>query len=152
MVKLECPYCDSSNLKVVDKRPTSTHEIRRRRECLKCKKRFTTYERIQNIDLTVIKKDGRKEPFNREKLKQGIIKACEKLPVTLEEIEKAVASIESEIRRLKGKEIKSKAIGEKVISKLKKLDKVAYVRFASVYKSFKDIKDFEKEVKELKKK
>ena len=149
---MKCPYCNHPHLKVIDKRPTSSSEIRRRRECLKCKKRFTTYESIQRIDSTVIKKDGSKEPFSREKLKQGMLKALEKRPVTLEQIDTTINSIESELRKLKSKEIPSKLIGEKTISKLKKLDKIAYLRFASVYKSFKDIKDFEKEVRELKKK
>jgi len=147
-----CPYCSSKKLKVIDKRPTSSHEIRRRRECLRCKKRFTTYERIQNIELTIIKKDGRKEPFNKEKLKQGLIKALEKRPVTLEQIDASINAIEAELRRLKSKEVQSKLLGEKVIKKLKQLDDVAYIRFASVYKSFSHPKDFEKEIRELKKK
>ena len=99
-----CPYCNSKRLKVIDKRPTDSHEIRRRRECLRCKKRFTTYERIQNIELTIIKKDNRKEPFNKEKLKQGLIKALEKRPVTIEQIDAAVNAIESELRKLKSKD------------------------------------------------
>ncbi len=147
-----CPYCSSKKLKVIDKRPTSSHEIRRRRECLKCKKRFTTYERIQSIELTIIKKDGRKEPFDKEKLKRGLIKALEKRPVTLEQIDAAISQIEAELRRLKSKEVQSKLLGEKVIKKLKQLDDVAYIRFASVYKSFSHPKDFEKEIRELKKK
>ncbi|HLC63489.1 MAG TPA: transcriptional regulator NrdR [Candidatus Nanoarchaeia archaeon] len=147
-----CPYCNSKRLKVIDKRPTDSHEIRRRRECLRCKKRFTTYERIQNIELTIIKKDNRKEPFNKEKLKQGLIKALEKRPVTIEQIDAAVNAIESELRKLKSKEVTSRLLGEKVIKKLKQLDDIAYIRFVSVYKSFSDPKDFEKEIKELKKK
>lgn len=148
---MKCPYCSAGETKVTDKRATTQGEIRRRRECLKCKKRFTTYERVEHVELTIIKKDGSRQPFSREKLKLGIIKALEKRPVTLEKIESTIQQLESELRRLKQKEIPSRLIGEKVIRKLKQLDKVAYVRFASVYKSFSDIKDFEKEVKELKK-
>ena len=148
---MKCPYCNARETRVTDKRPTPSGETRRRRECLRCKKRFTTYERIQGVELVIIKKDGSKQPFSREKLKLGIIKALEKRPVTLEKIESTIQQLESELRRLKQKEIPSKLLGEKVIRKLRKLDKVAYLRFASVYKSFSDIKDFEKEVRELKK-
>jgi len=147
---MRCPFCSNNETKVVDKRPTINEEIRRRRECLKCNKRFTTYESIQKLDIIVLKKDGRKEKFFRDKLKQGMLKACEKRPVSEEQIEQVVNKIESELRRLKTKEIPSKSLGEKVIKKLKSLDEVAYLRFASVYKSFEDIKDFEKEVKALK--
>ena|SRR3989344_7247988 len=147
---MRCPFCSNNETKVVDKRPTINEEIRRRRECLKCNKRFTTYESIQKLDIIVLKKDGRREKFFRDKLKQGMLKACEKRPVSEEQIEQVVNKIESELRRLKTKEIPSKSLGEKVIKKLKSLDEVAYLRFASVYKSFEDIKDFEKEVKALK--
>ncbi len=147
---MNCPYCNGKESRVVDKRASVLNNIRRRRECLKCKKRFTTYERIENIDLIVVKKDGRREAFDREKLKKGILKACEKRPISIEKIENSVNDIEIRLRGLKGKEIKSKFIGELVMKALKKLDKVAYIRFASVYREFKDIKDFEKELKEIK--
>ncbi len=149
---MKCPYCSHNETKVVDKRETGEFDItRRRRECLKCEKRFTTYERIERVDLSVIKKDGRKEPLDKEKIRRGILRACEKRPVTLEQIDKIVDMIESDLRKLKSTEIKTEKIGEKVISALKKLDKVAYIRFASVYRSFDDVKDFEKEIKEIKK-
>ena len=148
---MKCPFCGNTETKVVDKRETGEFEAtRRRRECLKCEKRFTTYERVENLSLVVIKKSGAKEPFDKEKIRKGILRACEKRPVTLEQIDKIVDKIESDIRKLKTVEIKSEQIGAKVISALKKLDKVAYLRFASVYRSFKDIKDFEKEIKEIK--
>ena len=149
---MKCPYCRNTETKVVDKRETGEFDTtRRRRECLKCEKRFTTYERVERVDLGVVKKDGRKELFDKEKIRKGILRACEKRPVTLEQIDKIVDVIESDLRKLKSTEIKSEKIGEKVISALKKLDKVAYIRFASVYRSFADVKDFEKEIKEIKK-
>ena len=149
---MKCPYCCHTETKVVDKRETGKFDItRRRRECLKCEKRFTTYERIERVDLSVVKKDGRKELFDKEKIRKGVLRACEKRPVTLEQIDKIVDIIESDLRKLKSTEIKSEKIGEKVIQALKKLDKVAYIRFASVYRSFTDVKDFEKEIKEIKK-
>lgn len=146
-----CPYCSNPEIKVVDKRASTDNCTRRRRECLKCSKRFTTYEQIELIDFSVIKKDGRCEPFNREKLQAGIEKACEKRPVTQDQIEKLVSQIESQLRRRAKTEIPSKTIGEMVIKKLQKLDKVAYLRFASVYKQFKDISDFHQEIVNLKK-
>ena len=150
---MKCPYCFHKETKVVDKRETEDLDVtRRRRECLKCKKRFTTYERVESLDLIIIKKDGRREAFDREKLKRGIIKACEKRPVSYEQIENFVDKLEAELRKLKSKEISSKLIGEKVINALKKLDKIAYIRFASVYRSFADVTDFQKELKELIKK
>lgn len=150
-VKMKCPFCENTETKVVDKRETEEFDTtRRRRECLKCEKRFTTYERIEGLNLSIIKKDGRKEPFNKEKIRNGILKACEKRAITLEQIDNIVDKIECELRKLKTTEIKSEKIGEKVINALKKLDKVAYLRFASVYRRFDDIKDFEKEIKEIK--
>ena len=147
-----CPYCNSKETKVVDKRDNpSLKATRRRRECLKCKKRFTTYERTEQSDLIVIKKDKRREPFNREKLKNGIIKACQKRPVSYETIENVLNEIESELRKKTKTEVTSREIGELVMKKLKKLDKVAYIRFASVYRDFQDISSFEKELKSLKK-
>jgi len=149
---MKCPYCGGTETKVVDKRETGEFDsTRRRRECLKCSKRFTTYERVESLNLNVIKKDGRKERFDREKIRKGIIKACEKRPITLEQIDKVVDRIEGDLRKLKSNEIKSEQIGKKVIGALKKLDNVAYLRFASVYRSFADVKDFEKEIKEIKK-
>lgn len=151
-IYMKCPYCTHSETKVVDKRETAEFDVtRRRRECLKCEKRFTTYERIERVDLSIVKKDGRNEPFDKEKIRSGVLKACEKRPVTLEQIDKLIDNIEIDLRKLKSIEIKSEKIGEKVISALKKLDKVAYLRFASVYRGFEDVKDFEKEIKEIKK-
>ena len=142
-----CPYCSHPETKVLDSRE-SENMVRRRRECIKCNKRFTTYERVE-FDLTVIKKDGRREPFSREKLKSGILKATQKRPVETEKIENAVNEIEQELRNLKSYEIPSKKIGDKVMSKLKSMDKVAYIRFASVYKDFKDIDDLAEELKKM---
>lgn len=148
---MKCPFCGSLNTKVIDKRSISSGEVnRRRRVCLSCKKRFTTYERVEGTNIFVLKKDGRREPFIREKIKAGILKACEKRPITEEQIDKIVDDIERRIRRYKSTEIKSSTIGAMVIKKLKIVDKIAYLRFASVYKSFKDTKDFEKELKALK--
>lgn len=145
---MNCIFCGSET-KVTDKRD-SDGETRRRRECLKCKKRFTTYEKAEELDVIVIKKDKRREPFSREKLKNGIMKACEKRPVETEKIDKIINEIEMKIReKIKGKEVSSKEIGELVIKALKKLDKVAYIRFASVYHDFKDVSDFKKVVKEV---
>jgi len=145
---MHCPFC-GGNTEVTDKRDVE-HETRRRRECLKCKKRFTTYERIETKDLRVIKKDGRRETFDAEKIRRGLVKACEKRPVSLEKIEVAVYDIETKLRTSNKKEIKSELVGEMVMKALKKLDKVAYIRFASVYRDFKDVADFKKEIKELK--
>ncbi len=141
-----CPYCSHKETKVTNKRD-SKGVTRRRRECLKCKKRFTTYERAE-IEIVVIKKDGRREPFNREKLKAGFIRACEKRPVAHEKIDDAIDEIEEKLRRI-GKEISTKMIGEMVMQKLKKMDQIAYIRFASVYRDFTDIKEFKKEIKEI---
>ena len=150
---MKCPYCFHDETKVVDKRETEDLDVtRRRRECLKCEKRFTTYERVEGLDLIIIKKDGRRENFDREKLKKGIIKACEKRPVSYEQIDDFMDKLESELRKLKSKEIPSKIIGEKVIQGLKKLDKIAYIRFASVYKEFEDLEKFEEELEKLQKK
>lgn len=123
--------------------------IRRRRACLECAKRFTTYERVEHIQLIVIKKDGKREQFAREKLKTGILKACEKTVVPAEIIERTVQEIARELRAMGSLEVKSELIGEMVARRLKKLDKVAYIRFASVFKCFVDVEDFEKEVKQL---
>lgn len=147
---MRCPFCSSAELKVVDKRGSPISDaIRRRRECITCSKRFTTYERVENINLVVIKKDGRREPFDRNKVKNGIVRACQKRPVSIEQINKVVDDIEYRLRRKKSLEIPSKIIGELVVRKLRALDKVAYIRFASVYKEFNDPSYFEKEVKLL---
>jgi transcriptional repressor NrdR len=125
---------------------------RRRRECLKCEKRFTTYERVEMIDLMIIKKDGKREPYSRDKVKSGLLKACEKRPVSQEKIEQVVDKIEAEIRNQETTEVPSTFIGELVMKKLKTLDKVAYIRFASVYKAFADIDDFKEELNKVLKK
>ncbi len=146
---MQCPYCQNEETKVIDKRD-SEGVTRRRRECLKCEKRFTTYERVE-LDLNVIKKDGRKEKFDFEKLKRGIYKALEKRPITSEKTDEIIGEIEAKIyRTAKDKDIESNKIGEIIMEKLKKADKVAYIRFASVYREFADIEDFKKELKELK--
>ena len=143
---MKCKFCDADT-KVTDKRE-SPEGTRRRRECLKCKKRFTTYEKPEDKDIIVVKKDGRREHFSDEKLRLGLIKACEKRPVPMEKIDNTVEEIKDKLSK-KGKEVKSEMIGKEVMNKLKKLDKVAYIRFASVYKDFKDDSDFKKEVREL---
>jgi|TARA_Y100000310_G_scaffold293756_1_gene323580 transcriptional repressor NrdR len=146
-----CPYCQKQETKVVDSRETENEEVtRRRRECLKCQKRFTTYERVET-DLRVIKKDGTVTQYNREKVRNGILKSCEKRPIETETIEKSVNKIEAILRSKQKTDIPSKLIGELVMKELKKLDKVAYIRFASVYKDFEDIGSFEDELKKLKK-
>ncbi|MEK6926089.1 MAG: transcriptional regulator NrdR [Nanoarchaeota archaeon] len=145
---MECPYCSSANFKVTDKR-SSPEGIRRRRECLVCKKRFTTYENIEKPEIYVIKKDGRREKFEREKLERGVEKAFEKRPVSKEKIDGMVNEVEEQTRKKGKKEVKSAIIGELIMKKMKKLDNVAYIRFASVYRDFKDIQDFKKELKEL---
>lgn len=143
-----CPYCNNPDTKVTDKRDCESI-TRRRRECLKCGKRFTTYERVE-LDLNVIKKDGRREKFSRRKLFEGVAKNLEKRPFTSEQIENIVSEMEATIyRTAKDKDIKSSKIGEIVISKLKKVDKVAYIRFAAVYRDFEDVNDFKEEIKKL---
>ena len=147
---MKCPYCGSTESEVVETRASEVVDtIRRRRECLKCEKRFTTYERIENVNLVVIKKDGKREQFDRDKLKRGIIRSCEKTAVSMEEIEKIVTEVERELRGADSVEVESKKIGQMVAMKLKKIDKVAYIRFSSVFKRFVDIEDFQEEVKRL---
>jgi transcriptional repressor NrdR len=147
---MECPYCSYTKFKVTDKRDSAS-SIRRRRECLnpKCKKRFTTYENIEKSDMYVIKKDGRREKFTRDKLQAGIYIAFEKRPVSKEKIDKMMNEVEEQIRKRGKKEIKTSTIGDIVSKKIKKLDKVAYIRFASVYRDFEDIKDFKEVIKEV---
>ena len=147
---MKCPYCGDKETEVVETRDNEELEtIRRRRSCLKCEKRFTTYERVENVNLVVIKKDRKREQFNRDKLRSGIIRSCEKTRVPIEEIEKIVTEIERELRGADSVEVESKRIGQMVASRLKKIDKVAYIRFSSVFKRFVDVEDFEKEVRRL---
>jgi transcriptional repressor NrdR len=147
---MRCPYCTSLDNKVVDSRISKEGEsIRRRRECLKCEGRFTTYERVEEALPLVIKKDSRREPFDRLKILNGLKKACEKRPISLEMLERTVEEIEKSLQDKGLKEIPSTVIGEEVMEKLHKLDEVAYVRFASVYRSFKDINEFMAELKDI---
>lgn len=147
---MKCPYCGFSESKVIDSRPTEeSSAIRRRRECLKCGKRFTTYEKLESISLMVIKKDQSRQPYNREKVLKGIITACEKRPISLAQMETIADDIESELYQSMEREIDTTTIGEKVMDRLKNLDEVAYVRFASVYKRFDDIHTFMEELKGL---
>lgn len=147
---MKCPYCEYEETKVVDTRPTDEgHTIRRRRECISCGKRFTTYEKIENVQLIVVKKDKTRELFDRTKILNGIIKACEKRPVSLKEIERITDNIEKKLQNSMENEITSVQIGELVIEELKNIDDVAYVRFASVYRQFKDINTFMDELKKI---
>ncbi|MBT3406316.1 transcriptional repressor NrdR [Candidatus Woesearchaeota archaeon] len=150
---MKCPYCGATETKVVDKRETENIEAtRRRRECLKCEKRFTTYERIENIELLVIKKNGVREQFDRQKLLKGILRCCIKRDISQDKIEKVVDYVENELRNKETTEIKSREIGDFVMKKLRRIDQVAYIRFASVYRDFADLEEFEKELKKLLKK
>jgi len=145
---MKCNYCGHKEDKVVDSRATAEGAaIRRRRECLKCGKRFTTYEYIEEVSLMVIKKDSRREPFDRKKLLAGIMKACEKRPISIEKMEEIATLVERSIQRKSAREVNSQNIGELVMDKLRLLDDVAYVRFASVYRQFKDVSHFMKELK-----
>ncbi len=147
---MRCPYCENRDTKVIDSRHTEEgHAIRRRRECEKCGKRFTTYEKIEETVLVVIKKDGSRETFDRNKILSGIIKACEKRPVALSEMEAVIDDIERGLNNMMEKEVKSTFIGELVMEKLRDLDEVAYVRFASVYRQFTDINTFINEIEKL---
>ena len=147
---MKCPFCSSLNSSVVDSRDSKDGEtIRRRRQCDSCGKRFTTYERVEELLPLVIKKDGRREPFDRKKIVGGIQKACEKRPVSIEQIEETIDRIEREIVELGEKEVASKAIGERLMRALHDLDHVAYVRFASVYRDFKDVNQFLNELQGL---
>ena len=147
---MKCPYCENEDSKVIDSRHTEDgRAIRRRRECEKCGRRFTTYEKIEEMILMVIKKDGSRQAFDRNKLLNGIIRACEKRPVSYAEMEKIVDDIERGLNNTMEKEVDSKLIGELVMEKLKDLDEVAYVRFASVYRQFTDVNTFVKEVESL---
>ena len=147
---MKCPFCAFEESKVIDSRPTDEGErIRRRRECLKCGKRFTTYEVIESLPVIVIKKDKSRESFNREKLLNGLMRACEKRPVSIETLDKITDEIEMKLQNSLDREVSSERIGELVMEKLKTVDEVAYVRFASVYRQFSDINTFMDELKEL---
>ena len=145
-----CPYCDHQESKVIDSRDSKNgFAIRRRRECLSCQRRFTTYEKIEEIPYMVVKKDGRRQRFNSENLLRGILRACEKRPIPLSVLEGIVEEVENILQERPEKEIDAAEIGRYVMDKLKSLDKVAYVRFASVYREFKDVKEFKKELEKL---
>ncbi len=147
---MKCPFCNCEESKVIDSRPTDEGErIRRRRECISCQKRFTTYEIIESVPVIVVKKDKSREVFDRNKLFNGMLRACEKRPVGLEELERAVNEIESTLQNSLDREVTSVHIGELAMDKLKDLDEVAYVRFASVYRQFKDINTFMDELAKL---
>ena len=147
---MKCPFCDYDESKVVDSRPVEEGTmIRRRRECIRCAKRFTTYERIENIPLIVVKKGGQRVPFDKNKILNGMIKACEKRPVPIDNIQRVVDLIEKELYQVEDKEVESSYIGERVMDALKDIDQVAYVRFASVYREFKDVESFMDELNRL---
>jgi transcriptional repressor NrdR len=148
---MKCPYCRENNNKVIDSRLSKDgNAIRRRRECISCKRRFTTYETIEDIPLMIIKKDKRREVFSRDKVRSGLQRACEKREISMNDIESYAEELERDLRESEEKEIPSTIIGEKIMRILHSLDKVAYVRFASVYRDFKDVTDFENELKTLK--
>jgi len=150
---MKCPSCQNNNTRVVDSRPVDEgRSIRRRRECERCSYRFTTFEKVEETPLVVVKKEGTREEFSREKMLRGLIKACEKRPVALKQLEDITSDIEMELRSQGVSEIKSDEVGEMVMNRLAKIDEVAYVRFASVYRQFKDINVFIEELKELIKK
>lgn len=147
---MNCPYCNNPDTKVIDSRPTEEgHAIRRRRGCDKCNNRFTTYEKVEEAILTVVKSGNRREEFDRNKILRGVVRACEKRPVSMETMEKIVDNIERNIANLMVKEIDSKYIGEQVMEELKKVDEVAYIRFASVYRQFTDVDTFIQEIEKL---
>lgn len=147
---MKCPFCDSPDTKVIDSRPTDEgYAIRRRRGCDRCNKRFTTYEKVEEMILMVVKKDGKREAFDRNKLLRGIARACEKRPVSLASMEAIVEEIERKLNNCMEKEIQSEFVGELVMDELKKVDEVSYVRFASVYRQFTDVNTFMKEIEKL---
>ncbi len=153
MIRIKCAYCSHAETKVLDKRDVEDSAVvRRRRECQKCEKRFTTYEHVELEDLWVVKKNGKRERFDRQKLRSGMLKACEKRPIPAEKIDKAISDIEAALRKKNDREVASEAIGQLVMSRLKRLDKVAYIRFASVYREFTDLDTFKDEVDRLLKK
>ena len=147
---MKCPYCGHPESKVIDSRPADENaSIRRRRECLSCARRFTTYETVESLPLVVIKKDGSRQSFDRQKVLRGMIRACEKRPVALAELERIADEIEQELQNSMEREIRTEVIGEKVMERLRKVDQVAYVHFASVYRQFKDIDTFMAELNKL---
>nr|WP_319491397.1 transcriptional regulator NrdR [uncultured Desulfobacter sp.] len=147
---MKCPYCGNPNTRVVDSRPGKIEfEVRRRRECQTCDRRFTTYERVEQVPVMIVKKDNRREEFDREKVMRGIQKACEKRAISVNQIEQIVDDIERDLREGREREVSTKVVGEKIINALKTLDDVAYVRFASVYREFKDVTDFIQELESL---
>jgi len=147
---MKCPFCGNAENKVIDSRISKDGKaIRRRRECLGCSKRFTTYEFVEDIMPMVVKKDGRREPFDRMKIRNGVMTACEKRPISMESMEKIVEDVEQACQEFQAEEILSSVIGEKVMNELKALDGVAYVRFASVYRQFRDVGEFMSELKDL---
>ena len=150
---MKCPFCSAADTKVIDSRPADDNaSIRRRRQCIKCGKRFTTYEKLETMPLMVIKKDNTREPYDRSKIESGIIRSCHKRPVSSEQIENVVNEIENRIFSMEEKEIPTSYIGEMLMDKLKDLDEVAYVRFASVYREFKDVNTFMSEIVKIIKK
>ncbi len=147
---MRCPFCHHKDSKVLDSRATEEGaSIRRRRECTKCNRRFTTYERLDQVPFMIVKKDGRREAFSRDKILNGVLKACEKRPISPDQIEKMIDDIEKDVRNTTEREITSNEVGEIVMERLKELDEVAYVRFASVYRQFKDINSFMSELQQL---
>ena len=147
---MKCPFCGYTESKVIDSRPTDEDSrIRRRRECLQCGKRFTTYEVIESLPIVVVKKDNSREPFDRQKLLNGLLRACEKRPVSLDTLERAVDDIETRIQNSLEREVPTSKIGEYVMYELMRIDDVAYIRFASVYRQFKDIKSFHEAIRKL---
>ena len=146
---MKCPYCGYQESKVVDSRPADEGSIRRRRECLRCERRFTTYETVESLPMVVIKKDGSRQTFDRSKVLRGIQRSCEKRPVPVADMERMATEIEQELQNNLEREISTELVGEMVMDKLKKVDEVAYVRFASVYRQFKDINTFMSELNKL---
>jgi transcriptional repressor NrdR len=147
---MKCPFCQSADDKVLESREIDEGKaIRRRRECLNCRGRFTSYERVEEKPVLVIKRDGRREQFSREKIRSGILKACEKRPVSLALVEEMIDEIEKEIHREEGREVTTAKIGEMVMEKLQRVDKIAYIRFASVYRKFESMAEFVKEIEEI---
>lgn len=145
-----CIFCKHADTEVIETRVAEDgSSVRRRRSCPKCQKRFTTYERVEELPILVIKRDGTRQRFDREKLRNGIIRACEKTTITADQIEKIIAAVESELGQQEGTEVESRTVGTLVAKELKKLDKIAYIRFASVFRRFVDLEDFEKELKKL---
>ena len=146
---MKCPYCGYQESKVVDSRPADEGSIRRRRECLRCERRFTTYETVESLPMVVIKKDGSRQTFDRSKVLRGVQRSCEKRPVPVADMERMATEIEQELQNNLEREISTELVGEMVMDKLKKADEVAYVRFASVYRQFKDINTFMSELNKL---